>query len=384
VGGASLAGAATYAATQEHDQPSVELTWGDDTLPFHGEHQAGIETPAQSLATFVAVDLLPGVDREAAGRLMRLWSDDAARLMSGAPALADPEVELALRPARLTATFGFGPRFFERLGLRDRRPAGLTELPRLSIDRLEHRWSDGDLLVHVGGDDPTSVAHATRMLLKDARAFATVRWVQRGFRHARGATEPGSTPRNLMGQVDGTVNPVPGSPEFAQVVWADEEHPWFRGGTTLVVRRISMDLDRWDKVDRSSREQVIGRRLSDGAPMTGGHEQTPVDLDAVGADGLPVIPSFAHTRRARAHNPQERFLRRSYSYDESPGATSVSDAGLIFCAYQSNIGEQFLPIQRRLSTFDLLNDWTTPVGSAIFALPRGCRPGGWIGEDLLN
>ncbi len=384
VGGASLAGAATYAAVHEHSPPPEQPTWGDDTLPFHGEHQAGVETPAQALATFVAVDLRPGVDREAAGRLMRLWTDDAARLTSGAPALADPEVELALRPANLTVTFGFGPGFFERLGLRDQRPEGLTELPPLPIDRLQPHWSDGDLLVHVGGDDPTSVAHATRMLLKDARAFTTVRWVQRGFRDARGVTSPASTPRNLMGQVDGTVNPAPGSPEFAPIVWSDEELPWFHGGTTLVVRRISMDLDGWDKVDRSSREQVIGRRLSDGAPLTGGEEQTPVDLAAVGADGLPVIPAFAHTRRARAHTAHERFLRRSYSYDESPGTTSVSDVGLVFCAYQSSIEQQFLPIQRRLATFDLLNDWTTPIGSAVFALPGGCRPGGWIGEDLLS
>lgn len=384
VGGASLGAAATYAVTHDDQPAQPPSAWGNETLPFHGEHQAGIETPAQAFAVFIAFDLLPDVDREAAARLMRLWSDDAARLTSGTPALADTEPELAIRPSRLTVTFGFGPAFFDTLGLTDQRPEGLVTLPRFGIDRLEPQWSDGDLLVHVGGDDPTTVAHATRMLLKDARAFATTRWLQRGFRDARGAAPSGTTPRNLMGQVDGTVNPVAGSPDFSEIVWADEQLSWFHGGTTLVIRRISMDLDRWDELDRASREQTIGRRLSDGAPLTGGTEDTPVDLKAVGPDGLPVIAPFAHVRRARAHNPSERFLRRGYSYDASPGPTSVSDVGLIFCAYQANIERQFLPVQRRLDELDLLNAWTTPVGSAVFALPRGCRPGGWIGEDLLG
>ncbi|WP_090763131.1 hypothetical protein [Nonomuraea maritima] len=37
-----------------------------------------------------------------------------------------------------------------------------------------------------------------------------------------------------------------------------------------------------------------------------------------------------------------------------------------------------------LSEADLLNEWTTPVGSAVFAVPPGCRQDGWIGESLLT
>jgi dye decolorizing peroxidase len=42
-----------------------------------------------------------------------------------------------------------------------------------------------------------------------------------------------------------------------------------------------------------------------------------------------------------------------------------------------------VPVQQRLAESDLLNAWTTPVGSAVFALPRGCAPGEYLGESLL-
>src|SRR5699024_8059855 len=112
------------------------------------------------------------------------------------------------------------------------------------------------------------LAHAHRMLRKDARAFTTVRWVQAGFRTAHGTAAPGTTMRNLFGQVDGTVNPAPGSPEQARAVLRSDG--WLEGGTTLVVRRIAMNLDTWDEVDRPGRDASVGRRMSDGAPLTGG------------------------------------------------------------------------------------------------------------------
>ncbi len=45
---------------------------------------------------------------------------------------------------------------------------------------------------------------------------------------------------------------------------------------------------------------------------------------------------------------------------------------------------QFVPLQRRLDELDLLNRWTTPVGSAVCAIPPGCAEGGYVGEQLLG
>jgi dye decolorizing peroxidase len=39
--------------------------------------------------------------------------------------------------------------------------------------------------------------------------------------------------------------------------------------------------------------------------------------------------------------------------------------------------------QKRLADKDLLNEWITPIGSAVFAVPPECAVGGWIGEQVL-
>jgi dye decolorizing peroxidase len=316
--------------------------------------------------------------------MMRLLTDDAARLTQGQPALADTEPELAHLPARLTVTFGFGPGLYRAAGRDDRRPPSVADLPPFPIDRLQPAWSGGDLLIQICADDPLTVAHAQRVLVKDARAFATVRWVQQGFRNGRGVVDEAFTQRNIMGQLDGTVNPTPGTAAFEQAVWVADGPEWLRDGTTLVIRRIRIDMERWDLLGRAEKELVIGRRLDTGAPLTGHAEHDPPDFAATDDLGLPVIPDFAHIRRAHVPDERLRILRRSYNYDGAPGPDGRADSGLIFAAYQADIERQFLPIQRSLAERDLLNDWTTPIGSAVFAIPPGCGPGGWIGEQVLG
>jgi dye decolorizing peroxidase len=313
---------------------------------------------------------------------MRVWTDDIERLTRGAPALTDTEPELALLPARLTVTVGFGPGFLAAAGREELRPSWLAPLPEFPIDRLREEFSGGDLVAQVCADDEVTVAHAVRVLTKQARSFARPRWVQRGFRNTPGAVPEGATMRNLMGQLDGTRNLRPGPDD--RLIWISDGPEWLRGGTGMVVRRIAMNLDTWDELDRPARELVIGRRLDNGAPLTGRHEHDEPDLEAVDERGLSVIPMFAHIRRARSDNPDERFLRRSYNYDDPPEPGELSNSGLVFVTFQADIEAQFTPIQRRLAELDSLNDWTTPIGSAVFAVPRGCRPGEYLGQPLLE
>ncbi len=358
----------------------TEQVHGAETVTFHGKHQAGIDTPPAAHVTFVALDLRDAVDREGLRRLMRVLSDDAARLTAGRAALADTEPELSVAPARLTVTFGFGPDLVARAeGVA---PSWLAPLPAFSIDRLQPEYSHGDLLLIVSSDDAVTLAHATRMLLKDARSFASVRWSQSGFRRARGTEASGTTMRNLFGQVDGTSNLVPGTADFDRLVWIDDG--WLAGGTSFVLRRIEMNLDTWDEVDRAGREQSMGRFLDSGAPLTGTKEHDEPDFAATTSLGFPVIPDFSHVRRARSDNPDERILRRAYNYDEPPGGAAVSRSGLLFGSFQADVSRQFTPLQRRLDELDLLNTWTTPIGSAVFAIPPGCEPGGYVGETLLD
>ncbi|MGO2749699.1 MAG: Dyp-type peroxidase [Pseudoclavibacter sp.] len=354
-----------------------------DVVQFYGLHQAGVSTPPQAHATLVALDLRDDTDRDALRRLMQLLTDDASRLTRGEPALADSEPELAHVPANLTVTFGFGPELVRRASTATTQaPPWLRPLPPFGIDRLQPAWSDGDLLLQIAADDPFTVAHALRMLLKDTRSFATVRWTQPGFRRARGSEAPGTTMRNLFGQVDGTVNPAPPTPDFEQLVWIRDGA--FAGGTGMVVRRISMDLDKWDRLDRSGREQSVGRTLANGAPLTGVEEHDEPDFTAKNAAGFPVIAEFSHLRRARSENTAERFFRRAYNYDDAPAGEQISNSGLLFIAFQADVDAQFVPVQKRLDELDLLNEWTTPIGSAVFVVPPGCAEGGYIGEGILR
>jgi len=389
VGWSASAAVAASADPRAADGPTQVIgpSAGSETAPATGQHQPGITTPPQAHLALVGWDLSPGAGREELTRMMRLLSDDAARLAEGRPALADTEAELADHPARLSVTFGFGPRVLRELVPRDARPA-LDELPAFSRDQLEQRWSQTDVVAQICCDDPLTLAHARRMLLKDARPFTHLRWVQHGFRNARGTVPEGSTMRNLMGQIDGTVNPSEAEPDFGSLVWTDESHPAgasFAGGTFLVMRRIRMQLDRWDRVDRLGREAVIGRRLDNGAPLTGAREFDEPDLQATDRFGFPVIDPASHVARARSSDPTQRFLRRVYNYTEpAPERSTGEDSGLVFLAFAADPVRQFVPVQQRLDDLDRLNEWVTTIGSAVYAVPPAPAEGAYLGQALLE
>lgn len=384
-GGALVAGGVLTQCSSAQSASPLE-GFGSSVEPFHGRRQGGVATAPQAHALFIALDVVPHPDRtprDTLGAILRLWTSDAERLTRGQPALADTEPELALRPARLTITVGIGAGVFDRIGLVHRRPSTVAELPAFGTDRLDPRWCGGDLCLQICADDPVVIAHASRVLLKNVRSMTRQRWRQQGFRHAHGANQTGGSMRNLMGQVDGTVNLHDGA-EFDRYVWDDgSDQPWFAGGTTLVLRRIRAELDSWDELDRESKELTVGRRLSDGAPLTGERESDQPDL-AAHVNGIPVIPPNAHIALARHRSDDERFLRRPYNYDDPPQGGETSSSGLLFATYQRNPATQFVPVQRRLAEADALNEWVTTIGSAVFALLPGAEDGEYLGQTLLE
>jgi dye decolorizing peroxidase len=366
-------GAATAAKFSDFGSQRVTATSG---------RQPGVETAPGAHAIYRACTLRSGVDAARIRGWLTLLTDDITRLMSGRPVLADVEPELGAEPSSLTVTVGFGPRFVAAVGASV--PSWLAPLPAYKIDRLQKRWGQADLLLQITCDDPLTLAHADRVLQRECAPFGTVAWVQEGFRYARGSRPDGTTMRNMFGQVDGTTNPKPGTADFDSVVWRTGSDAFGDASTTLVLRRIAMDLDTWDEVDRSAREDAVGRRLRDGAPITGGSEHTEPDFDA--KHGLVTkVADFAHVRRARTGDASQRIYRRGYNY-ASPGvAGSSSDrAGLLFAAFQADPVAQFHPIQTRLAELDMMNEWTHPVGSAVFWIPPAASSGGFIGEGLYR
>ncbi|WP_399129845.1 iron uptake transporter deferrochelatase/peroxidase subunit [Actinacidiphila sp. ITFR-21] len=386
------AGAAVASAVR--NTPAALDSVGAGHIPFEGARQAGIVDPAQARGHLVAFDLAPGADRRAAAGLLRRWSD-AAREMTRkdrptTPAVYDDQVADDAGPSSLTVTFGFGRTFFGRTGLTSRLPRALAPLPDFPADALDPRRSDGDLWVQIGADDALVAFHALRVLQKAAAGTASVRWQMNGFNRTPGATARPVIVRNLMGQIDGTNNPKPSDTGFDRTVFvpaggSPSSPAWMANGSYAVVRRIRMLLDSWDHLSTARQEKVIGRRKSDGAPLSGGGATAAVDLAKFGADGSLAIAGDAHVRvAAAASNSGAAMLRRGFSYHDGIGGDGAPDAGLLFIAWQADPLRGFVPVQRKLDGADGLSRFLRHEASGLFAVPGGAGPGEYVGQPLLE
>jgi deferrochelatase/peroxidase EfeB len=394
--GAALVGKSTIWSSSS-SSPSVNPA----TVDFYGAHQAGIATPAQDRLLFGSFDVTTERRTDLVA-MLQAWTDAAARLATGAelgrnnsrPAPPDDTGEaLGLPAARLTITVGFGPTLFraggvDRFGIASRRPEALIDLPPFAADNLDPARSDGDIGVQVCADDPQVAFHALRNLTRIGKGTVGLRWTQLGFGRTSSTTSAQETPRNLMGFKDGTNNVDANDKKLmSSQVWvgARDEPAWMRSGSYLVVRRIKMRIEQWDRDFLGDQEDIIGRVKSTGAPIGSHHERDVVDLAAKNGDGSPVIPADAHIRLAApATHGGAHLLRRGYSFTDGVNPrTAGLDAGLFFLAYMRDPRSQFVPIQTKLANEDPLNEYIEHTASAIFAVPPGVEQGGYIGETLF-
>jgi deferrochelatase/peroxidase EfeB len=373
-----------------------------DLVAFHGPHQAGIATAPQDHLNLAAFDLVTNSRRDLA-ELMRTWTAAAAELTAGRPVaaldddLVSPPVDtgetVGSGPANLTLTFGFGPGLFsgengeDRFGLRGSRPAALVPLPSFPGDDLDPARGGGDLVVQACADDPLVAFHAVHNLARQARGVAALRWSQLGFGRTSSTSRHQETPRNLMGYKDGTNNIQTGDEAMMRdQVWVGAEGPdWMRGGTFMVVRRIRILIEAWDRSSLDEQQRTIGRLKYSGAPLGAQHEFDAVDLNALGDTGQLVVPIGAHIREAApTTNGGVHLLRRGYSFDDGVDDFGEQDAGLFFICFQRDPRRQFIAVQRRLAARDGLNQYIRHTGSAVFACPTGVTAGRWVGQDLLE
>ena len=397
VAGGGVAGYAMAAG-----RPGDSSGGGDDNVdlrrsyPFYGQlHQGGIATPPQRYAMFMSFSLAAGAGRADLQTLLARWSAAAAVLQQGKPVgTVQPQVEMqppadtgeayGLSPASLTVTVGLGPSLFgDRFGLAPRRPAVFTDLPPLNGDNLDPRLHGGDLSVQACADDPQVCYHAVRNLARLGRDIVSPSWAVLGF--GRASAGPGQhTPRNLLGFKDGTRN-VTTDAEYDRFVWVDDgDQPWMNGGTYQVVRKIRMLLETWD-VDRIGNQQrIFGRTKEEGAPLSGKGEFDTPDFAAKGTDGNPLIDPMSHLGlAARENNDGIMIRRRSYNYTDGLDANGQLNAGLLFISYQKD-PQDFIRLQNRLGSHDLLNEYIRHIGSAIFAVPPAPAEGHYIGQSLFS
>jgi deferrochelatase/peroxidase EfeB len=284
---------------------------------------------------------------------------------------------------------GFGPSLFDqRLGLANRRPGALEDLPSFGGDALDPSMSGGDLCIQACADDPRVAFHAVRNLTRLAESVTSIRYVQMGSGRTTRPAPVAPTPRNLLGFHDGTNNLDPDDrTSMDRFVWVDAatDQPWMAGGTYLVARRIRIHLEAWDRSALEEQQETVGRVKSSGAPLGAREEDDPVDLSALGPNGQPFIANDAHIRQASpALNGGAKLLRRGYSFtDGIDPASGEMDAGLFFLCYQKDPSRQFVPIQKRLVDNDALSQYVLHTGSGVFACPPGVGPGEAWGEGLI-
>ncbi|SER94404.1 dye decolorizing peroxidase [Streptomyces sp. yr375] len=381
-------GAVGYAAAPSQATPLSSI--GTEEVMFHVKHQPGITQGLQARGHLIAFDLAAGAGRKEAAVLLRRWSETARRLMAGEAAKdGDTDVARDAGPSSLTVTFGFGNSFFARTGLEKQRPVALDPLPDFSSDHLDKARSNGDLWVQIGANDALVAFHALRAIQKDAGSAAKVRWQMNGFNRTPGATAHPMTARNLMGQLDGTRNPKPTESDFDERIFVPatgaKDPAWMANGSYAVVRRIRMLLDDWEKLSHAAQEQVIGRKKADGAPLTGGTETTPMDLEKTDANGDLVVPLNAHARITRPdENGGAAMLRRPFSYHDGIDADGTPDAGLLFVCWQADPLRGFVTVQRKLDRGDALSTYIRHESSGLFAVPGGAAEGEYVGQRLLE
>ena len=394
VGLGSIAGADTGNSTPG------EIVAHDGLLgqvPFDGRYQAGILTPRQDQATFVALDSL-NPNRAALALALQDLTVRIRQLTAGgsasqAPIDAPPPdsgtIGPMILPDSLTVTVAFGASLFDqRYGLAHQRPAGLITMPRFPNDDTDPARSGGDLLLQICANHRDTVVHAFREIMRVLDGAFAVRWTIDGFQGENRGPTARSSRRNLFAFRDGTANPdLTDNDLMHQLVWvnAGRGPSWTANGTYQIIRTIRMHVEFWDRVGLEEQQNMIGRVRTTGAPLGGTDEfQDPrYDLDPHGRR----IPLDAHIRLANprtAATADQRLLRRGYSYHRGVDSASTLDQGLIFCAFNQDPTRQFATIQTRLSG-EPMTDYITPVGGGyFFAAPGTVDQRGWLGASLFS
>ena len=368
------------------DANTTKNCFADVKYDFYGEHQAGITTPSQRNIYFLVMDLHTN-KLDDVKQMFKDWTTYAANLTQGknikpyeknpfVPPTDSGEAD-SMGAYGLTLTFGISPSFLKKMGLTHKQPKEFQDLPKFPRDQLRENLTGGDICIQACAEDAQVAFHAVRQLVRQARSNITMRWSQSGF---VGFDTGNQTPRNLFAFKDGTANQST-IKAADKNLWADAPD-WMKGGTYLVTRIIQMHLETWDRTSLKGQEDTFGRHRDSGAAIGQKGEFDTFDVHAKDAQGKAVIPEISHMGLAKRTGVE--MLRRSYSYSSGINpATGQFDSGLLFISFQKS-PEQFIIIQNALGRLDKMNEYTTHIGSGLFACFGGILQGGYIGQALFE
>ncbi|EKT54261.1 iron uptake transporter deferrochelatase/peroxidase subunit [Providencia sneebia] len=358
------------------------------TIPFEGLHQAGVITPEQKSASFIAFN----VTIDSLDKLQQLFEILTKRIayltqQQVAPANHNDKMPPAesgilgthIQPDSLTVTVSLGDSLFDsRFGLDAVKPHYLVEMTGFPNDRLEKNWCGGDIVLQFCANSQESVIYALRDILSHTASFMSPLWKIDGFLPSRDIDQR-STPINLFGFKDGTGNaPNDDKQLMDELIWitpGSKEPAWCTGGTYQAVRLIRFNLEFWDRTPLEDQENDFGRHKNTGAPIGLKHEHDDPEFTKDPHGDRILFDS--HMRRAEPRNPERytaKLRRRSYSYSLGLTPTGLLDMGLIFVSYQKNLKTGFIDTQKRLNG-EPLERYIKPFGGGYYFVLPGVENG---------
>lgn len=367
---------------------------------FFGEHQAGIVTPRPAAGMIASFDVLAR-DRAGLEKLLRTLTERTAFLMAGGtPPSLDPKFPApdsgilgpVVTPDNLTITTSLGASLFDdRFGLAPQKPRRLQRMTSFSNDALQEALCHGDLALQFCSNTPDTNIHALRDIIKNTPDTLMLRWKQEGSVPAQ-APHPGApkeSARNFLGFRDGSANPDSTDAGLMnRIVWVrpgGDEPAWAAGGTYQAVRIIRNFVERWDRTPLQQQETIIGRSKASGAPFGGRTEADPPRY--AGDPEGKITPLDAHIRRANprdAEAAKHLILRRPFNYSNGVSKAGQLEMGLLFIAYQADLEQGFIAVQKRLNG-ESLEEYIKPIGGGyFFALPGVRDKNDYLGRALLE
>ncbi|UOR02118.1 Dyp-type peroxidase [Leucobacter allii] len=331
-------------AAREDQEAPGSVPAGPEPVDPHGARQAGIARPAapQPQALFLVFSDVPGLGP---------WLGELGEAITALCAEGDGLLD---GPGDLSVTVGVGPALIAAF---DPAAAGAEALPAFAgDDALAADRRRGDVCLQICGSDPVAIELAAERLSAVTPGRGSFR--QRAFR----PPGEGTIVRSPLGFHDGIAIPR-GEAELAESVFIGDGPS--AGGSVWVIRQFALDIAGFRGLPLGAREAAVGRRESDGAPLSGGTRTDDVALGEKREDGEYLVPAAAHARRAHpSFTGSGLMLRRSYSYDNG-----ADDRGLVFVSFQNEL-RTFVATQRRLDEADAMLAFATPRASFVFlALP---------------
>ncbi len=245
--------------------------------------------------------------------------------------------DIASRTIDRGVVVGLGPGLVHGLG---RSVAGLRPFPGLSGPGCAVPSTQADLWVWLGGADRGRITHLARSFSHAlGPAFRRDRLVD-GFKYDRGL--------DLTGYEDGTENPQGDEAVDAAIVQG--AGPGLDGSSFDAVQQWVHDLDRFEAMPQSARDNIIGRRLSDNAELE----------DA---------PNSAHVKRTEqeSFDPEAFVVRRSMPWADASGE------GLMFVAFGKSPDPFEAQLRRMTGQEDRVIDglfrFTRPISGSYFWCP---------------